>query len=62
MEPGENVALVGETGAGKTTIVNLVCRFYEPSEGEVRIDGADYRQRSQLWLQSSLGYVLQSYG
>ena len=60
VEPGENVALVGETGAGKTTIVNLVCRFYEPSEGEVRIDGADYRQRSQLWLQSSLGYVLQS--
>ena len=60
VKPGENVALVGETGAGKTTIVNLVCRFYEPSEGEVRIDGTDYRQRSQLWLQSSLGYVLQS--
>lgn len=60
VEPGQNVALVGETGAGKTTIVNLVCRFYEPSEGEVRIDGVDYRQRSQLWLQSSLGYVLQS--
>ena len=60
VEPGQNVALVGETGAGKTTIVNLVCRFYEPSEGEVRIDGTDYRQRSQLWLQSSLGYVLQS--
>ncbi|MDE7261335.1 MAG: ABC transporter ATP-binding protein/permease [Oscillospiraceae bacterium] len=60
VEPGQNVALVGETGAGKTTIVNLVCRFYEPTEGEVRIDGVDYRQRSQLWLQSSLGYVLQS--
>ncbi len=60
VEPGQNIALVGETGAGKTTIVNLVCRFYEPSEGEVRIDGTDYRQRSQLWLQSSLGYVLQS--
>ena len=60
VEPGQNVALVGETGAGKTTIVNLVCRFYEPSEGEVRIDGTDYRRRSQLWLQSSLGYVLQS--
>lgn len=60
VEPGQNVALVGETGAGKSTIVNLVCRFYEPSEGEVRIDGTDYRQRSQLWLQSSLGYVLQS--
>ncbi|MCI8878929.1 MAG: ABC transporter ATP-binding protein [Oscillospiraceae bacterium] len=60
VEPGENIALVGETGAGKTTIVNLVCRFYEPTEGEVRIDGTDYRRRSQLWLQSSLGYVLQS--
>ncbi len=60
VEPGQNIALVGETGAGKSTIVNLVCRFYEPSEGEVCIDGTDYRQRSQLWLQSSLGYVLQS--
>ncbi len=60
VEPGQNVALVGETGAGKTTIVNLVCRFYEPSEGEVCIDGVDSRKRSQLWLQSSLGYVLQS--
>ncbi len=60
VEPGQNVALVGETGAGKSTIVNLVCRFYEPTEGAVLIDGADYRTRSQLWLQSSLGYVLQS--
>lgn len=57
---GEIIALVGETGAGKSTIVNLVCRFYEPTEGEVLIDGVDYRERSQLWLQSRLGYVLQS--
>ena len=57
---GENIALVGETGGGKSTIVNLVCRFYEPREGSIRIDGADYRTRSQLWLQSSLGYVLQT--
>lgn len=57
---GETIALVGETGAGKSTIVNLVCRFYEPTEGRVLIDGRDYRERSQLWLQSSLGYVLQS--
>jgi ATP-binding cassette subfamily B protein len=57
---GEKIALVGATGGGKSTIVNLVCRFYEPSEGAVLIDGVDYRQRSQLWLQSSLGYVLQS--
>lgn len=57
---GETIALVGETGAGKSTIVNLVCRFYEPTHGRVLIDGRDYRERSQLWLQSSLGYVLQS--
>ena len=57
---GETIALVGETGAGKSTIVNLVCRFYEPTEGQVLIDGRDYRERSQLWLQASLGYVLQT--
>ena len=56
---GETVALVGPTGAGKSTVVNLVCRFYEPTGGTIRIDGVDYRQRSQLWLQSNLGYVLQ---
>ena len=59
VKAGENVALVGPTGAGKSTIVNLICRFYEPSEGNLLIDGVDYRQRSQLWLQSNLGYVLQ---
>ena len=60
VKAGQTIALVGETGAGKSTIVNLLCRFYEPTEGEIRIDGADYRKRSQLWLQSSLGYVLQT--
>ena len=59
VKAGENIALVGETGAGKSTIVNLVCRFYEPTEGRVLIDGVDYRERSQLWLQDRLGYVLQ---
>lgn len=58
--PGETVALVGETGAGKSTIANLACRFYEPSEGTIEVDGKDYKSRSQLWLQSSLGYVLQT--
>lgn len=58
--PGETVALVGETGAGKSTIVNLACRFYEPTEGIIELDGKDYKKRSQLWLQSSLGYVLQT--
>ncbi len=60
VKAGETVALVGETGSGKSTIVNLVCRFYEPTSGRVLIDGVDYRQRSQLWLQSNLGYVLQT--
>ncbi|MEA4825678.1 MAG: ABC transporter ATP-binding protein [Clostridium sp.] len=57
---GETIALVGETGSGKSTIVNLLCRFYEPDSGDILIDGKDYRERSLLWLQSNLGYVLQS--
>jgi len=60
VKAGETIALVGETGAGKSTIVNLLCRFYEPTEGEVLIDGVDYRKRSILWLQSNIGYVLQT--
>lgn len=59
VKPGETVAIVGPTGAGKSTIVNLLCRFYEPTKGQILIDGRDYRERSQLWLQSNLGYVLQ---
>lgn len=57
---GTNVAIVGETGAGKSTLVNLVCRFFEPTEGQVLIDGKDARERSQLWLHSNIGYVLQT--
>jgi ATP-binding cassette subfamily B protein len=57
---GMYIAIVGETGAGKSTLVNLVCRFFEPSGGAILIDGHDYRERSQLWLHSALGYVLQS--
>ncbi len=57
---GTNIAIVGETGAGKSTLVNLVCRFYEPTDGQVLIDGRDARERSQLWLHSSIGYVLQT--
>ena len=57
---GTTVAIVGETGAGKSTLVNLVCRFYEPTEGTMLIDGRDARERSALWLHSHLGYVLQS--
>ena len=57
---GANIAIVGETGAGKSTLVNLVCRFYEPTQGRVLIDGRDARERSQLWLHSHIGYVLQN--
>ena len=57
---GSTVAIVGETGAGKSTLVNLACRFFEPTEGQILIDGRDYRERSQLWLHSSIGYVLQN--
>lgn len=57
---GTNVAIVGETGAGKSTLVNLACRFFEPTSGRILIDGVDYRERSQLWLHSHLGYVLQA--
>ena len=59
VKAGQTVALVGETGSGKSTIVNLVGRFYEPTKGVIRIDGVDYRNRSILWLQAHLGYVLQ---
>lgn len=57
---GKTVAIVGETGAGKSTLVNLACRFFEPTEGQILIDGRDYRERSMLWLHSSIGYVLQT--
>ena len=57
---GSHIAIVGETGAGKSTLVNLVCRFYEPTDGQLLIDGRDARERSQLWLHSAIGYVLQT--
>ena len=57
---GTHLALVGETGAGKSTLVNLVCRFFEPTQGQILIDGRDARERSQLWLHSFIGYVLQT--
>lgn len=60
VKAGESIALVGHTGAGKSTIVNLICRFYEPTDGQILIDGKDYKERSIGWLHSNLGYVLQS--
>lgn len=60
VKQGQSIALVGETGAGKSTIVNLISRFYEPTEGIIKIDGKDYKERSVAWLHSYLGYVLQT--
>ena len=60
IKAGTCVAIVGATGAGKSTLVNLVCRFFEPTKGKILIDGVDYRNRSLSWLESNLSYVLQS--
>ncbi len=56
---GQSVALVGATGGGKSTIVSLVARFYEPRGGRILLDGIDYRERSLHWLQSNLGVIQQ---
>lgn len=60
VKQGQSIALVGETGSGKSTIVNLLCRFYEPCGGQIYIDGKDYRERSVGWLHTHIGYVLQT--
>ncbi len=60
IKAGQSIALVGHTGSGKTTIVNLTSRFYEPKAGAILIDGKDYKERSISWLHQKLGYVLQS--
>ena len=60
VEAGETIALVGPTGGGKSTIVNLLCRFYEPVAGAIRISGRDYTRLSLQALQSRLGVVLQT--
>ncbi len=58
--PGELIALVGPTGGGKTTIVNLLCRFYEPKRGVIRINGRDYTEFTLHGIQSRVGIVLQT--
>ena len=60
VEAGETIALVGASGGGKSTIVSLLARFYEPTEGGIYMDGVEYRERSLEWYQSQFGIVLQS--
>lgn len=60
VDPGQTIALVGETGSGKSTIVNLFCRFYEPVKGEILIDGYNYKDMPLNWIHDNLGYVLQA--
>lgn len=60
IEAGTSVALVGETGGGKSTIINLICRFYEPTGGVIKIDGIDYKDMTMESLRSQLGVVLQT--
>ena len=57
--PGEKIAIVGATGAGKTTIINLLCRFYDPQQGEILIDGIDIRKLDKTWLRTNIGLALQ---
>jgi ATP-binding cassette subfamily B multidrug efflux pump len=59
IQPGQTVALVGETGAGKSTLIKLIARFHDPTEGRVLIDGHDLRHISQNSLRSQMGIVLQ---
>lgn len=60
VKPGEMIALVGPTGGGKTTIVNLLCRFYEPKQGVIRFGGVDYTDLNMHDIQSKIGIVLQT--
>lgn len=60
IKAGENVALVGHTGSGKSTLVNLICRFYEPVEGRILINGQDYTTMTLSSIQSRIGMVLQT--
>jgi ATP-binding cassette, subfamily B, bacterial len=58
-KPGEMIGLVGKSGAGKSTTINLICRFYEPDAGSIKIDGTDYRDISLQDLRHQIGIVLQ---
>ncbi len=60
IKAGTSVAIVGETGSGKTTLANLICRFYEPTKGKILLDGVDYKELSVGYLRSNIGYVQQA--
>jgi len=60
IEKGQSIALVGETGGGKSSIINLICRFYEPTAGRILIDGEDYTDKTTTSLRNKLGVVLQT--
>jgi len=57
VEPGEVVALVGASGAGKSTVMSLLLRFYDPRQGQVMLDGVDIKTLNVRWLRAQMGYV-----
>jgi ATP-binding cassette, subfamily B, bacterial len=59
VEPGQMIGLVGQTGSGKSTLVSLLCRFYDPTQGQIRIDGHDIKDLKSQWLRQNIGMVLQ---
>lgn len=59
VEPGETLALVGATGSGKTTIINLLERFYDPGEGDIKLDGISLKNFDPHWLREQIGLVMQ---
>ena len=60
LKEGKSLAIVGETGSGKSTLVNLLCRFYEPTSGSIIVNGKDYREFTMGYLRSKIGYVQQT--
>ena len=59
LKQNEKIALVGRTGCGKTTVINLLCRFYEPLKGKIKINGKDYKKYSISSLRKKIGYIMQ---